>query len=48
MKGIIYTFDGLGSVNFIRVSGADGKIVNMDDFDLAFFIEVDTPATDPL
>lgn len=26
MKGIIYTFDGLGSVDFISVSSADGKI----------------------
>jgi hypothetical protein len=33
MVGIIYTFDGLGSVDFISVSGADGKIVYQDDFD---------------
>lgn len=33
LVGIIYTFDGLGSVDFISVSGADGKIVYQDDFD---------------
>jgi len=33
MVGIIYTFDGLGSVDFISVSGADGKIVYRDDFE---------------
>ena len=33
MVGIIYTFDGLGSVDFISVSGADGKIVYQDDFE---------------
>jgi len=33
LVGIIYTFDGLGSVDFISVSGANGKIVYQDDFD---------------
>jgi len=32
LVGIIYTFDGLGSVDFISVSDGNGKIVYRDDF----------------
>jgi len=32
LVGIIYTFDGLGSVDFISVSDANGKTVYQDDF----------------
>lgn len=32
LVGIIYTFKGLGSVDFIRISGADGKTFYKDDF----------------
>ncbi len=31
LMGIIFTFDGLGSVDFVSISGADGNLVYKDD-----------------